>query len=67
MLSGVVPTLAHGLAFGAGSEVALQAVQGIMGPSYQTVYVQQLDSQAPNKYSHSHTHNKLKLDLPCMK
>ena len=36
LLSGIGSTMAHGMAFGAGSEVAHQAVRGIMGPNYET-------------------------------
>lgn len=50
MLSGLGSTLATGMAFGAGSEVAHQAIRGIMGPSYQTVYVQPLPGQTPAQY-----------------
>lgn len=45
MMSGLGSTLATGMAFGAGSEVAHQAIRGIMGPSYQPVYVQQVPAQ----------------------
>ena len=57
MLTGLVNPIAHGVAFGAGSEVAHQAIRGVMGPDYQTVYHHELDSQMPNHYSHSHSHN----------
>lgn len=45
MFSGLGSTLATGMAFGAGSEVAHQAIRGIMGPSYQPVYIQQAPGQ----------------------
>lgn len=42
MMSGIGSTIATGMAFGAGSEIAHQAIRGVMGPSYQQVYVQQV-------------------------
>lgn len=47
MFSGLGSTLATGMAFGAGSAIAHQAIRGIMGPNYQTVYVQPLPGQTP--------------------
>lgn len=38
VFSGMGSTLAHGMAFGAGSEAAHQAIRSIMGPNYQSVY-----------------------------
>ena len=38
MFSGIGSTLATGMAFGAGSEMAHQAVRNIMGTNYQPVY-----------------------------
>ena len=42
-------TLAHGMAFGAGSEVAHQAVRGIMGPNYQQGTVDQTYQEQNNQ------------------
>ena len=41
LFSGIGSTIAHGMAFGAGSQVAHQAVRNIMGANYQPVYYQQ--------------------------
>ena len=38
MFSGIGSTIATGMAFGAGSEIAHQAVRNIMGTNYQPVY-----------------------------
>ena len=50
VFSGVGSTLAHGMAFGAGSEAAHQAIRSIMGPNYQTVYAEHLNAQVPSRY-----------------
>jgi hypothetical protein len=49
MFSGFGSTIAHGMAFGAGSEVAHQAIRGIMGPRYDTVYLQQAQQVPANQ------------------
>lgn len=46
MLSGIGSTIAQGMAFGAGSEVAHQAVRSMMGGSSHSQQVQQ---QAPQQ------------------
>lgn len=51
IMSGVGSTIAHGMAFGAGSEVAHQAVRSIMGPNYQTIYNAEINSKIPSRYS----------------
>lgn len=50
MFSGIGSTIATGMAFGAGSEIAHQAIRGIMGSNYQPVYVQQVPGQTQEQY-----------------
>lgn len=53
MLSGIGSTIMQGMAFGAGSEVAHQAVRSLMGGSShsQQQVAQQPQQQAPQQYS----------------
>ena len=64
MMSGLGSTLATGMAFGAGSEIAHQAVRGIMGPSYQQVHIQ----QAPgSQVQPQQMQQEQARQMPCMK
>ncbi len=52
MLSGIGSTIVQGMAFGAGSEVAHQAVRSLMGgSSHSQQQVDQQHQQAPQQYS----------------
>lgn len=50
MFGGIGSTIATGMAFGAGSQIAHQAIRGIMGSSYQPVYIQQQPGQTDAQY-----------------
>lgn len=60
MLSGFGSTLAHGMAFGAGSEVAHQAVRGMMGSNHQQ------GSYEPQQYAQQQPQQQYAQN-PCVK
>lgn len=68
MFSGFGSTLATGMAFGAGSQIAHQAIRSIMGPSYTTMYVQQMQPADGSMQQSQHQQpQQQQQQLPCMR
>ena len=65
MMSGIGSTIVSGMAFGAGSEVAHQAVRSVMGGSSNHSQPEQVQQQAPQEQQQTNTRPEQQTN-PCL-